>query len=282
MELKMAPTAIPMLTEELLPWKLWWPWFSPVSLLAKQSHRCFVFESFVCKTMLEGFVSHDFGLTKEQYFNEFKSLKIVQLKQGGFYQWRVSKNDFFHSLCRGNAILASALLGVFDEWTSFSLSAVNPKAAAGTGSVNEPLGSSVYLRQRDLLQEFCQGNASFSRNSLATQLRNFQNPASASNYALTKHPRRQLMPMIVRRINSEENMQVDAKIQAICQKVKRERAKNKAKDGNSDRPVAEAEKDVKAWNRVRLMMAEEAQFEDCSLARMPSFDAELLWEILAN
>ncbi|KAE8719371.1 Trehalose-phosphatase/synthase 7 isoform 1 [Hibiscus syriacus] len=80
MELEMAPTATPMLTEELMPWKLWWPWFSPVSLLEKQSHRCFVFESFVCKTMLEGFVSHDFGLTKEQYFNEFKSLKIVQLK----------------------------------------------------------------------------------------------------------------------------------------------------------------------------------------------------------
>lgn len=31
-----------------------------------------------------------------------------------------------------------------------------------------------------------------------------------------------------------------------------------------------------------MMMTEEPQFEDCLLARMPSFDADLLWEILAN
>ncbi|XP_022777298.1 protein GRAVITROPIC IN THE LIGHT 1-like [Durio zibethinus] len=56
----------------------------PGAVFAKQSHRCFVFESFVCKTMLEGFDSRDFGLTKdssskkldpEQYFNRFKNLK---------------------------------------------------------------------------------------------------------------------------------------------------------------------------------------------------------------
>ncbi|KAE8667538.1 ER lumen protein retaining receptor-like [Hibiscus syriacus] len=52
----------------------------PVTILAKQIHRCFVFELFVCKTMLEGFVSHDFGVTKEEYFNEFKSLKNAQPK----------------------------------------------------------------------------------------------------------------------------------------------------------------------------------------------------------
>ncbi|KAE8736334.1 Trehalose-phosphatase/synthase 7 isoform 1 [Hibiscus syriacus] len=52
----------------------------PGTILAKQSHRCFVFESFVCKTMLEGFVYHDFGVTKEEYFNEFKSLKTAQPK----------------------------------------------------------------------------------------------------------------------------------------------------------------------------------------------------------
>ncbi|XWS12479.1 hypothetical protein CRYUN_Cryun37aG0092000 [Craigia yunnanensis] len=61
----------------------------PGTLFAKQSHRCFVFESFVCKTMLEGFNSNDFGLTKdsaskkldpEQYFNKFKNLKSAHTK----------------------------------------------------------------------------------------------------------------------------------------------------------------------------------------------------------
>ncbi|KAE8659652.1 hypothetical protein F3Y22_tig00116962pilonHSYRG00824 [Hibiscus syriacus] len=56
----------------------------PGAVFAKESHRCFAFESFVCKTMSEGFNSHDFGLTEdsltkrldsEQYFNAFKNLK---------------------------------------------------------------------------------------------------------------------------------------------------------------------------------------------------------------
>ncbi|KAE8656388.1 Trehalose-phosphatase/synthase 7 isoform 1 [Hibiscus syriacus] len=61
----------------------------PGAVFAKESHRCFAFESFVCKTMLEGFNSHDFGLTKDsptkqldplQYFNAFKSLKSAHPK----------------------------------------------------------------------------------------------------------------------------------------------------------------------------------------------------------
>ncbi|OMP02978.1 putative DNA binding protein [Corchorus olitorius] len=124
---------------------------------------------------------------------------------------------------------------------------------------------------------------------------------------------------------------VDAKIQAICQKVKRERAKKSAKKNNSVRPAAvsssEAEKEIKVtesssscsslstavfsdnlsnelvspttsedglWRcenspssvlndyPTMMMMTEEPVFEDCSLARMPSFDPELIWEILAN
>ncbi|GMI82280.1 CHIQUITA1-LIKE 6, unfertilized embryo sac 1 [Hibiscus trionum] len=61
----------------------------PGAVFAKESHRCFAFESFVCKTMLEGFNSHDFGLSKdslskrldpEQYFNAFKNLKSAHPK----------------------------------------------------------------------------------------------------------------------------------------------------------------------------------------------------------
>ncbi|KAK8692543.1 hypothetical protein V6N13_076001 [Hibiscus sabdariffa] len=61
----------------------------PGAVFAKESHRCFAFESFVCKTMLKGFNSHDFGLSKdsltkrldpEQYFNAFKNLKSAHPK----------------------------------------------------------------------------------------------------------------------------------------------------------------------------------------------------------
>lgn len=93
---------------------------------------------------------------------------------------------------------------------------------------------------------------------------------------------------------------VDAKIQAICLKVKREKALKSAKKSNG-----EQEKQIKVdsslsssnesedglWKEEnspafvytdRPFIAEELEIDGCSLARIPSFDCDLLWEILAN
>ena len=127
---------------------------------------------------------------------------------------------------------------------------------------------------------------------------------------------------------------VDAKIQAICQKVKREKAKKNAKKstggGDSSSTSSKIEKTMKvdssssssslsvplsplvfgdSWGSellspavsedgfwkcenspssvstecpMAMALAEESDLEGCSLAKMPSFDPELIWEVLAD
>ncbi|XAR70185.1 hypothetical protein NMG60_11026960 [Bertholletia excelsa] len=122
------------------------------------------------------------------------------------------------------------------------------------------------------------------------------------------------------RLNSLRNA-VDAKIQAICQKVKREKA-NKAKKKATTECSTEKETKIDSspsssslvsslagndswsadlmsptvsedglWNGENSstslsggwpFVVPESEFEGCSLARMPSFDPELIWEVLAN
>ena len=118
---------------------------------------------------------------------------------------------------------------------------------------------------------------------------------------------------------------VDAKIQAICQKVKRERAKKNAakklhnstdpKRGQSEKPSSssspspspspsifndnwanqlfspavsedgfwKADNSHSPASVLTECQTEETEllFEGCSLARLPSFDPELIWEVLA-
>ncbi|XP_019420968.1 PREDICTED: ethylene-responsive transcription factor ERF061-like isoform X2 [Lupinus angustifolius] len=121
------------------------------------------------------------------------------------------------------------------------------------------------------------------------------------------------------RLNALKNS-VDAKIQAICLKVKKEKAKKNAakklKSGNDSNREKSSAKNVNScsissslpqfnfydnWANGLLLpsvsedgvwkgensaspasASDEPEFEGCSLARMPSFDPELIWEVLAN
>lgn len=63
----------------------------PEAIFTKPSHRYFVFQSFVCKTMLEGFNFPNFSPpnesqcfhkhSRDQYLNEFKKLQLVNVRQ---------------------------------------------------------------------------------------------------------------------------------------------------------------------------------------------------------
>nr|QYI40121.1 ethylene-responsive transcription factor ERF061 [Lilium hybrid division I] len=75
---------------------------------------------------------------------------------------------------------------------------------------------------------------------------------------------------------------VDAKIQAICQRLSRQRRTKKLKADDRRQSQSRSCEAPSHSNDSSSVSTEEEMEGEWSLARMPSFDPELIWEVLAN
>ncbi|KAL1569173.1 hypothetical protein AAHA92_00684 [Salvia divinorum] len=214
------------------------------------------------------------------------------------------------------------------------------EAAPAAGPVLGPLGSSVYLQQRDLMiNQFSRESAAFSRigklyrgvrqrqwgkwvaeirlpqNRMRVWLGTYDSPEAAAyaydraayklraeyarlNFPNLRDPARLGLGDAARL--EALGRAVEAKIEAVWRKVKREKQARRSRKlaGKSGVSVADNEGGVgdsgvkksdslgaaeeSCWRASVVGEGEGSEMEGCLLARLPSFDPELIWEVLAS
>nr|GLL29155.1 ethylene-responsive transcription factor ERF061-like [Ipomoea trifida] len=153
----------------------------------------------------------------------------------------------------------------------------NQTAANHHNSASEPLGSSVYLLHRDILQKFCQEN----RKAVDAKIHAISQKVKRESKSKESKSKRRNS---VNSANSAQTVRIESPSSspfagnqmwgndAVSTSVSGEEMCN----CNSKTSTSSDSGGIPAVPSI------DSEFDDCGLARIPSFDLELIWEVLAN